>query len=375
MSKNEFFKSRMEQSYVKSHIVKEYFHVWAKILGSPSLGQSKLRYIDLFCGPGRYEEDDSASTPLLVLDNIIRDPKLCGRVDVHFNDENTDFITQLKNEIETSTSYKDILSCISFSNFSVENIAAPQATGRYGYPPTLLFMDPWGYKGVNTALFKYLNYFGSEVIVFFNYNRVNMALSNPVMEKNMQKLFEEKRLLKLKADLGGKKPKDREIAILAAFEDVIRSKCNDPVLTMPYRFVDKDGSKTLHYLIHITTHPLGYGRMKEIMYRYANLQEDGIGTFDFHKANEKPQQMYLAFSNPLDELVGMLSTEFKGKKIKMKEIYYKHNVGKSYVEKNYKDALLKMERNGTIKVEPPIFKRRKHKGHPTMGDECIITFL
>jgi len=38
----------------------------------------KLAYIDLFAGPGRYE-DGSASTPLMVLEKAVANPKVSCR--------------------------------------------------------------------------------------------------------------------------------------------------------------------------------------------------------------------------------------------------------------------------------------------------------
>ena len=44
-----------------------------------------LTYIDLFAGPGRYK-DGTKSTPLLVIEKAIADPKLRNRLVTMFND-------------------------------------------------------------------------------------------------------------------------------------------------------------------------------------------------------------------------------------------------------------------------------------------------
>jgi three-Cys-motif partner protein len=76
MAPIKFFDERSDQSEVKARIVQKYFYVWAKVI-IPSVKQrgKKVAYIDLYAGPGRYR-DGSASTPLLILEQAIKDPDL-----------------------------------------------------------------------------------------------------------------------------------------------------------------------------------------------------------------------------------------------------------------------------------------------------------
>jgi len=55
----------------------------------------------------------------------------------------------------------------------------------------------------------------------------------------------------------------------------------------------------------------------------------------------------------------------------MKDVYLEHNVGRPYIEKNYKDALRSLEGKGEIRCEPPATRRPPG----TIGPETIITFL
>jgi three-Cys-motif partner protein len=75
----EFFKERADQSEVKARIVTKYFLAWARIIvaAQARAGQRefKVAYIDLFAGPGRYE-DGSASTPIMVLTEAHKIPEL-----------------------------------------------------------------------------------------------------------------------------------------------------------------------------------------------------------------------------------------------------------------------------------------------------------
>ena len=69
-----FFQESSEQSIVKATIVAKYFWAWARVVMPTARTHSgKIAYMDLFAGPGRYE-DGTKSTPLLVLERAIQDP-------------------------------------------------------------------------------------------------------------------------------------------------------------------------------------------------------------------------------------------------------------------------------------------------------------
>ena len=58
MPTKDFFDDPKEQSIVKSTIVSKYFWAWAKVItpSSKKYGSGKIAYIDLFAGPGRYDD-------------------------------------------------------------------------------------------------------------------------------------------------------------------------------------------------------------------------------------------------------------------------------------------------------------------------------
>jgi len=77
------FDEQSEQSQIKAAIVTDYFWAWANvIIGSrqryPQHDQ-RIAYIDLFAGPGRYK-DGAASTPLMILERVVADPKIAQRL-------------------------------------------------------------------------------------------------------------------------------------------------------------------------------------------------------------------------------------------------------------------------------------------------------
>ena len=100
MVDNDFFDEPREQSQIKARIIQKYFWAWAKvIMPSAKRHDNRILYIDLFAGPGRYE-DGTLSTPLLVLQNAIADADMRAMLVTLFNDRNPDNAGRLKTAID-----------------------------------------------------------------------------------------------------------------------------------------------------------------------------------------------------------------------------------------------------------------------------------
>ena len=85
MKDNHFFEKQTMSSRVKASIVSEYFPKFCNIIINKHRPKN-LRYIDLFAGPGKYE-DGNESTPLLVARNCLRNGYLQQHVKFIFNDK------------------------------------------------------------------------------------------------------------------------------------------------------------------------------------------------------------------------------------------------------------------------------------------------
>src|SRR5437764_6683416 len=94
-----FFDERTDQSEVKARIVQKYFYAWARvIMPTAQKGGNRIQYIDLYAGPGRYR-DGAASTPLLVLEQAIQDPRMSQMLVALFNDADAAKTATLQDEI------------------------------------------------------------------------------------------------------------------------------------------------------------------------------------------------------------------------------------------------------------------------------------
>lgn len=100
MDSDGFFREQSQQSEIKSQIVSNYFTIWAKII-TQARKPEQIAYIDLFSGPGIYE-DGTESTPLKVLNKAIADRVIADRLQCYFNDKDKANIEKLEDVISTS---------------------------------------------------------------------------------------------------------------------------------------------------------------------------------------------------------------------------------------------------------------------------------
>ena len=372
-TKMSFFEEQKEQSLVKSTIVSKYFSVWANVIIStqkryPQHSQ-KVAYIDLFAGPGRYE-DGTQSTPLKILTHAINNDDLRDRLVTVFNDKdenNSQELTKVISEIpdiENMKHHPDV-----WNQEVGKNIVAEFE--KMNLIPTLFFVDPWGYKGLSLRLVNsVLKDWGCDAIFFFNYNRINMGLNNPIVESHMNALFGDKRCGILRGKLTGLNSAERELLIIEELCQALKEYGSRFVL--PFRFKNDKGKRTSHHLIFVSKNFRGYEIMKDIMARESSSEEQGVPSFEYNPADVLPKQTLLfQLSRPLDDLKDELSKIYKGRRMKMIDIYIDHNVDTRYIKKNYKEALKTLLKEEKIDA---ISDNGKPPRSGTFGDKINVTF-
>lgn len=373
MAKEKFFSEQAEQSQVKTAIVTKYFWAWANVmLGhlSKSKHQPRIAYIDLFSGPGRYE-DGKKSTPLLILEQAIAEEKCRKSLVTIFNDgedENTSSLKKAIAEIEGI----DTLTHSPQVNCSEVGEEIVKIFEKMKLIPTLFFVDPFGYKGLSLRLINsVLKDWGCECIFFFNYNRINAGITNQSVKTHMDALFGEERGENLRRRLNGLDPSEREIAVIEEICEALIEMGGE--YTLPFRFRNAAGSRTSHHLIFVSKHHLGYNIMKEVMAKESSTHEQGVPSFEYNPASKKYRLLF-DLLRPLDDLEEMLLEKYAGQRMKMENIFLDHNYGLPYIKKNYKDVLLKMEIDGKIKTDRPYTTRPIRNGDYTFADKVVVQF-
>ena len=368
MTKKSFFDKKTENSEVKSQIVTKYFGIWSKIMlpvakkrGTP------IAYIDLFAGPGRYD-DGTESTPLKILKIAIKSPDLCQNLVTLFNDKEDKYSEKLKYEIGNITGIKKL-------KFQPKVMTIPVGKAFSDYfnqnnlVPTFSFIDPWGYKGLTLKIVKgVMKDWGCDAVLFFNYKRVNAAITNPNVKKNMIKLFGKEKLKKLRKKV--KKTtnvKERKSIVLEAFSQALKDQGVNFVL--PFQFENKN-RKVSHHLIFISKHFLGYDIMKQIMAKESSSNSGEAVSFSYSIADKTVPLLY-SLQRSVSELNELLVGEYKGECLSLGEIYENHSVDLPFLKKDYRKVLLEMEKNKEITVITSSDKPRR-KG--TLPEHCKIKF-
>ncbi len=370
-----FFNEATEQSEIKSLLVNKYFWAWAKIMISTQKryrpNDARIAYIDLFAGPGRYE-NGQLSTPLLVLQQAIDDNEMRQRLVTVFNDKDKKNIRALQKAIDSLPGVDTLKHKPLICNHEVgEDIA--ETFEQMSIVPTLFFVDPWGYRGLSLRLINaVVKDFGCDCIFFFNYNRINMVIGNKLVIDHINALFGKERADNLREQLVEMTPSEREQAIVHEICKALKEMGGEFVL--PFGFKNSDGRRTSHHLIFVSKHVKGYEIMKEIMARHSSTIEQGVASFDFNPVANRQFPLLFNLSRPLDDLAKLIMETFAGKTLTMKEIYNQHHVDTPYISSNYKDALNRLEDKNLIICDPPANSRRVQKGKRTFADTVQVTF-
>lgn len=371
MNNNEFFDDPRQQSLVKSEIVRKYFWAWAKVvIPSAKRFDKKIAYIDLFAGPGIYQ-DGTKSTPILILERAIQEPDMREMLVSLLNDADPDYATSLKIAIDSLPGIKSMKYPPKVSS-NIIDIGFETFFKDIHLVPTLFFLDPWGYKGISIELIgSVLKNWGCDCILFFNYNRIQASLTNPKVTEHMDALFGKDRAAKLREELESVPSQEKELAIIEAVTAALYDAGATYVL--PFCFKDAHRKCTSHHLILATKHVRGYEIMKDIMAKESSSDIQGVPLFEYNSATRRQVRLF-EYSRPLEDLEEMLLSEYAGTTHSMREIFERHNIGRRFVSRNYKDALISLERQGKITTNPPANQRPQRKSIPTFADDVMVTF-
>ena len=359
-----FFAVATEQSKAKARIITEYFTSWASIMVAVQnkWGNGKvLNYIDLYAGKGRYD-DGTLSTPLMILQKIIDNPDFCDRVQCIFNDaapENTEQLGAAINSLQG-------IECLRFKPqvltgpVSTEIVRQLEASKM---APTFFFIDPFGYAGLSLQLINaMLKGWGSDGVFFFNYNRINMGISNSKVTRHMEALFGKERVKNMKLKLKELGPIGREDYI----KQELKTALQDLGAHHPVSFCFKKDRRTSHYLIAVSKDFKGHEKAKEAMAKESSFEVQGVPNYEFW--DENSPQPSLLDSRPMDILEELLMEKYAGDTKTMQQIYENHSAGRRYLKRHYKRVLCLLKEKGKIVTVPAVFKAG------TFADHVQVTF-
>jgi three-Cys-motif partner protein len=365
----EFFKELRGGSQVKQKIVTEYFVAYNRVMAPAP--RAKVGYADLFAGPGLYRNVEGVtakSIPVLVCEAAIHDELFRQKVHLWFNDGDPDNYHQLKTAIDSvpgaaTLRYKPTITNSIIDGRWVSKLSKLRV-------PTLVFLDPCGYKGLSLKLVAaVLRGFGNDCIFFFNYSRINMKFDLAIMNRSLDEFFEPDRARALRAKIQNRSAFEREEIILAAVESSITEAGGIP---LHFGFYSDRGRRS-HYLVYASKNRKAAGMMKSILRSASPEVTEGVGSGEYDpRAGGESRSLF----SGLYEVEQRLLSVFAGREVRF-GILLEEEAQTRYTESNYRDAVLKLEGEGRLIVDPPAENRRFQAGGEkrTLPKNALIRFM
>lgn len=366
----DFFEEQEAQSRLKSNIVSKYFDAWARIRGRCP----ELAYVDLFCGPGAYD-DGTDSTPLLVLQKTLGNPVLPAKLKLHFNDKKPEHVAALRARLALHREVARLKTPPTVTNVDLADEGAlTQLLGSLPTCPTFFFVDPFGYKGLTRGLLhRLMRGDGAECLFFFNYRRVNAALTNSVLGHHADLFFGPDKAQRLRELVDGLDPETREHVVMDGVQDMVQGL--GALVPLTFRVYAGDCERTSHYLVFATKHFKGYEIMREVMAKECVFLGQEVPLFEYNPAPppEPDPQMALWEEPKPDHFAPLredLLQRFAGRSLTVREVFENHSLGQPYLMRHYQATLREFETRGLVQIDPPAAERRAHSLTP----EAVVTF-
>lgn len=236
--------------------------------------------------------------------------------------------------------------------------------------PTLVFLDPCGYKGLSLSLISsILGGFGNDCIFFFNYSRINMKLDLEIMNRSLDEFFEPSRAKALRAEIQNRSASERENIILAA---VTSSIVEARAIPLFFRFKSNRG-RTSHHLVYASKNEQAAGMMKSILRSASPEIKEGVGSGEH---DPRARELSGLLFDGLYEVEDRLLSVYAGREIRFGALL-KEEAHMRYPESNYRDAVLRLEGERRVVVDPRAENRRFQAGGQkrTLPKSVLIRFL
>ena len=385
MSDNkDFFKKQTDSSRVKAAIISEYFPQYCRII-SRKHDPKRFGYYDMFAGPGIYD-DESWSTPLLIAKNCYDDPFLRDKVWMVFND--MVYGNKLKDNFEKyfqkgtfrydpHFANKTFGECPEIDSFLTRNTMQ----NYYNECPSLLFIDPWGYKHINTqVLTQFLTLWGNEVFIFINTKRLNAAFENELFQEDLKVVFPlTYNDVRVNKKLQGS-VEERHKFIINQLANEFSNILGGSVYYTAVQFREEDQSTPSHYLLHITKGAKGFDLVKRVYSKYSNVDTvldsmDGINTYRFDPKSVKTISMFDEDfkQENIEKLKGELIKTYKGKTYSSEKLFNEdQRTGRLHSYTHYLVAFRQLHDEG--KLDAQFTDDIKHKASVLISPTCFITF-
>jgi len=361
------------QTDMKHRILRLYLDPWIKKLSS-SNSVSKLVFIDGFAGPGIYP-DDTTGSPLVVMnkiDRVLSKTAVDGNIDEFkciFVEDDDDTYEQLERNVtehEAQVDHRIEPRCIpgEFEEWATEFM------GEYkqGHPPpTLIFVDPFGYSGLPFELLSELFQLREkslELLITFMSGKMAQWMDDP----NHQKAITETLGLDhWRQHFDDDMPKDRRAQVFSQLYQAQWRREADANFTFPFEMVEEGKRQTCYYLIHVTNHLDGLKVMKHTMFNagandqyaylgpdHAGYEDDQLSFTDFGSTDNFDQQIR-SFGDGLHD-------RYNGEKMRLEELLRLTLDGNIFKVPDYRSAFEHLSKQDKLRIDGAEYTKGNNTG-------------
>ncbi|MCL2538491.1 MAG: three-Cys-motif partner protein TcmP [Alphaproteobacteria bacterium] len=261
-----FFVEQSANSEVKMKIVLQSFKLW---LSSVRIQQS-LFYIDLFAGPGVYD-DGTLSTPICVLQEICADRKLAQKFCIVLNDNNIEYMAKLRHATSNILNFKYIKSVTTSAHDNSTSNLRPKIPNN---AHSFVFLDPFGWKGMNRSYVReLLRNPNCEIVLLFSFNQFHRFKDFDAVCGLFDDLFDAKTLAKIREFCRMNPGYKNERFILDTYVKSLTGDIGNCHI-IPFKFQIEISLKTSHYLIFIVRDHQRASKLQNILKNHANYKDD-----------------------------------------------------------------------------------------------------
>jgi three-Cys-motif partner protein len=369
VSSKKFFAEQTAHSRVKADIVYKYVLAWAAIVLNPKFnGTGTAAYVDLFSGPGSYD-DGARSTPLLIAEAVLKKPQLVQGLQMFFNDIETSLTNSLRQEISGLADVASLRHAPRYSS-SPATIDLIDSLHLSVDVPQFYFLDQFGWADITPDLVRRIfKNQKCDCAFFLRTPRVIAAVSNSKAREAMVTLFGQEGLESIKRSFRDR-PREKELVVLEHLKETMRLAGAPYFQPFPFRL--GDGNSPRQHLIYLGKHSKGLEVMKDVMDRSSTMHHNGVPQMGY---TDGPVQHGLFNPDPIPGLQNELLTFFAGRTATVGEIFEEHHVtNECFLLRNYQEALRRLEAAGCVKTTPASFERPTRTGIVTMSELVKVTF-
>ncbi|QCR22574.1 three-Cys-motif partner protein TcmP [Pontibacter sp. SGAir0037] len=358
---NDFFKIQRSSAEIKSELLNEFFKSWCSTMlqGQRYRSLPTLAFIDLYAGEGKPEHGKPA-TPVKILNSIfgsIEKYNLNKTVRTFFNDEKQAVVAKLKTNLEQLPYYDELVHkpvmLQEEANFSL--LVKLLGTDT----PSLLYLDPFGYKFSQQLLLQSIRRWGLDLFMLFNPAKVRTAILQTEQGDLLLDIFGPERVEKIREFCERyQDAAQREDFIMDSFEDIFREKSYK---TFRFKISLPKKHQTGHYIFFVSKTEDAYMKMKELLLMYSDYQEDGVPLFGAnikHQLSLFQEQYRYSIKNLVTELAAKAGYYHN---LPIESIYRHHNIGTNYIRGNYKEAFEQLKKEGVVEAINPVSRQPMKK--------------